>query len=124
VQHNQWVILFWFNNTQIENLFRTAVGENQPMADVLQMVTPRYQSDLKTDLIPTMLNERIVLFVDMDTIYDLIKKMSATECQQFKVSNINGLGLTWASLVLKKNSIWFDELNYIVTERTTRAQKK
>ncbi len=56
--------MFDATNQLIENHLRTGVGENKPIADVLQIVTPQYLSNLKTDLIPTMLNETIVYCKD------------------------------------------------------------
>jgi hypothetical protein len=119
VQYEQWAIMFQTKNAIIESHLLTAVGENQPIANVLQTVTPQYLPNLKKAFIPTMLKESIVYFTYLDDINSLIKKMSADECRQFKVTNINGIGPFWSGLVFKKNSTWFKKLNYIVTERMT-----
>jgi hypothetical protein len=119
VQHDQWVIMF--SSTLLGDNLRTGVGENKPIADLLQIVSPRYASDIKTKLITTILNETIVYFTSLGDINNLIKQMNAAECKQFQVSKVNGIGPFWSGLVLKKNSIWFEKLNYMVTERTTRS---
>ena len=117
--------MFDTTNDIIENHLRTGVGENEPIADVLQIVTPQYLSNLKADLIPTMLNETIVYITDFNYINKLIKQMSDIECQQFQVFQIHGIRPSvWAGLVLKKNTTLFKEINDIVTCRMTRATEK
>ncbi len=116
--------MFPNKNSLIENHLRTAVGENKPIADVLQILTPQYLPDLKYNLISTMLNQSIVFFDDMSEINGWIAQMSTAECKQFQVSIIEGIGPFWASCILKKHSVWFNELNDRVTERLTRAARK
>jgi hypothetical protein len=121
VQHEQWMIMFPYKNSDIESHLRTAVGEIKPIADVLQKVTPENLLNMKTDFISTMLNKERVYFDDLPTIIDLMQQMSTAECKQFKLSIINGIGPSWTSVGLKKNSSWIKKINAIVTTRRTRT---
>jgi len=114
--------MFEYKDSLAENRLRTGINENKPISDVLKIVTPKYLTNLETNLIPTMLNEPIAYFSYLDDINKLIMNMSAAECKQFKITYIHGMGPFWSSLVLKKNSIWFEELNNIFTHRMTRTQ--
>jgi hypothetical protein len=121
VLNEHLVILFHHENMIIEDQLRTGVGENKPIADLLQTVTPQYLLNMnKSSFIPTMLNGSIVYIDSLVKVNEVIAKMSTDECKQVKVSNINGIGPFWLSIILKKESIWFTELNNIVTHRMTR----
>jgi hypothetical protein len=113
--------MFKYKNIFIEKNLRLGLSENKPIADVLQTTAPQYLSDLKTALISTMLNQSVIYFTNMYDINALISQMSAAQCKEFRVSNVNGIGPQWSGLIVKKNSIWFNELNNLVTDRMTRA---
>ena len=76
VEHDQWTLMFPEKYAVIENHLRAGVEDNQPIADVLQMMTPLYLVNLKTDLMSTLRAGRIVYFTDMYEINTVIKQMS------------------------------------------------
>jgi len=124
VESNNLVILFRYKNYVIENQLRTAkIGENRLISDVLQILQPQYVTNLRSSILQTMLSESIVYIDALARVNDVISNMTPKECTQFKLITLNGIGPLWISVVTRKKSHWFKELNNYVTHRATRRQE-
>jgi hypothetical protein len=121
VKYDNWTILFEIKNAEVElGLRNSTTEENRPIGQVLRSFEPEYAINLDDNLFDTIMTKSYVYINGLDYINNMLDQMTIEQCKQFKVTRINGIGPLWLGLILKKKSIWYKELNAVVTHRMTR----
>jgi hypothetical protein len=109
----------------MEKVLRNGTGENQPIANALKIISPLYRSNyMKTSLVKLLQTKPIIFIGAADQVELLIKEVPADVCKNFQVSNFNDIGPFWMAVVLHNKSVWFEDLNQLVTQRMIRRPER
>jgi hypothetical protein len=79
---------------------------------------------MKTSFEKLLQTKPIIFIAGEDQLQPLIKEIPADVCKNFQVSNFNDIGPFWMAVVLHNKSVWFEDLNQLVTQRMIRRPER